>query len=108
MTEAQDTAYVDVEGALLADADADVRSGPGGLSVDGVVFALRSPDGDLVVDLPEARFRELAERGVAVPFDDVPLQAKGVWALVQDTEDWVELATEAHQFVGEPAVGRDS
>ena len=105
---AQDTAYTEVEGALLADADDDVTSGPGGLSVRGDLFAVRSPDGDLVVDLPEARARDLVERGAAEAFDDVPVAAKGAWVLVRELDTWVELATEAHQFVGEPSVGRDS
>lgn len=108
MTDAEDSAYVDVEGALLADPDADVRSGPGGLTVGDRLFAFRAPGGGLVVDLPQARADDLAARDVAEPFETAPVAARGAWVVVRDLEDWPELADEAHRFVGEPAVGRDS
>lgn len=103
--DAKDTAWVEVEGALLGDADDDVTSTDEGLLVKGVRFAFRSGDA-VVVDLPEQRAADLVERGVGARFDGEG--AKGAWVAVEDAEDWAELATEAHQFVGEPAVGHDS
>jgi hypothetical protein len=96
-----------VKGELLADPDDDVVDGPEGLTVKGALFAFEPEEGRVVVDLPEQRAADLIERGVAEPAEtDTP--AKGRWVAVTDSEDWLELATEAHQFVGEPAVGRDS
>lgn len=99
-------AFVDLEGALLSDPDDDVAVDGDRFTVKGTLFAFR--DGDaLVVDLPPQRAGDLLDRDVATPEDGGP-EAKGRWVRVADREDWVELATEAHQFVGEPAVGRDS
>lgn len=96
-----------VKAELLADEDDDVVDGPDGLTVKGALFAFETEDGRVVVDLPVARADDLVERGVAERFDsDRP--AHGAWVAVADSDDWLELATEAHQFVGEPAVGRDS
>jgi hypothetical protein len=96
-----------VKGELLADPDADVVDGPEGLTVHGALFAFAPEPGVLVVDLPEQRAADLIERDVAEPAD-VDRPAKGRLVAVRDSDDWLELATEAHQFVGEPAVGRDS
>ncbi|NQX27767.1 hypothetical protein HQQ81_10485 [Microbacteriaceae bacterium VKM Ac-2854] len=61
-------------------------------------------DGEaLVVKLPEDRAADLREREVAVAQPD----AEG-WVRVEDTELWSELAGEAYEFVGEPAVGGES
>jgi hypothetical protein len=97
-----------VKGELLADPDDDVTDGSEGLLVKGSLFAFES-EGALVVDLPEQRARDLVERGVAEP-GRTERAAKGRWVTVAaaSSEDWLELATEAHQFVGEPAVGRQS
>lgn len=96
-----------VKGELLADPDDDVVDGPEGLTVKGALFAYESGDGPLVVDLPEQRAADLVQRGVAESVSgDRP--AKGRWVSIADADDWLEMATEAHQFVGEPAVGRDS
>ena len=106
MDEAKATAYTSVEGALLDDADDDVTSTDEGLAVKGVLFAF--VDGDsLVVDLPKSRAEELIGRDVAAAHSG-DQEAKGAWVAVSDSEDWIEMATEAHQFVGEPAVGRES
>ena len=107
MTEAQDRAWAEVETALLADPDDDVRSTDLGLIVNGSVFACRGDGGDLVVDLPEGRARDLVERGIGREHA-TELHPKGAWVLIDDPEDWQELASEAHAFVGEPEVGRDS
>ena len=96
-----------VKGELLADEDDDVTETAEGLAVKGVLFAYESGAGRLVVDLPESRAADLVTRGIAErETGDRP--ARGAWVAVADTDDWLELATEAHQFVGEPAVGRDS
>jgi hypothetical protein len=95
-----------VKGELLADPDDDVVDGGEGLLVKGSLFAFESEDG-LVVDLPEQRAADLIERGVAEPAE-AEQSAKGRWVAVRDAADWLEIATEAHQFVGEPAVGRQS
>ncbi|MFD1721324.1 hypothetical protein [Amnibacterium endophyticum] len=103
--DAKDTAWVEVQGALLDDADADVTATDDALLVHGTPFAVRDGD-DMVVDLPEDRADDLVERGVAARRDRP--EAKGSWVSVEDSADWVELASEAHAFVGEPSVGRDS
>jgi hypothetical protein len=95
-----------VKGELLADPDDDVVDGPEGLTVKGVLFAFES-DGRLHVDLPEHRAADLVSRDVAEPVAG-DRAAKGRWVAVAATDDWLELAGEAHQFVGEPAVGRQS
>jgi hypothetical protein len=96
-----------VKGELVADEDDDVVDGPEGLTVKGVLFAYESGDGLLVVDLPEHRAADLLSRDIAVAAD-TERPAKGRWVAVAASDDWLELATEAHQFVGEPAVGRQS
>ena len=107
MTEAQDAAMLEVEAALVDDPDDDVQVTAIGMIVKGSVFAYRSDQGDLVIDLPTDRADELVERGVAARHEG-ELTPKGAWVAVSDPEDWVEMATEAHQFVGEPAVGKGS
>ena len=100
-------AYDLVKGELLADADNDVVDGPEGLTVKNALFAYESAEGRLLVDLPQHRATDLVERGLAErAAGDRP--AKGAWVAITETDDWLELATEAHQFVGEPAVGRQS
>lgn len=95
-----------VKGELLADPDDDVVDGTEGLKVKGALFAYESDD-RLLVDLPEQRAADLIERGIAEPAG-TDRAAKGRWVAIGDSEDWLELATEAHQFIGEPAVGRES
>ena len=96
-----------VKGELLADPDHDVVDGPEGLTVKGALFAYEPEEGRLVVDLPKQRAADLIARGVATDATaDTP--AKGQWVSVTEQDDWLELTSEAHQFVGEPAVGRDS
>jgi hypothetical protein len=92
--------------ALQRDADDDVTVDGRRLLVKGHVFAAFE-GGRLVVDLPAARTDDLVARGIATAVDRDGA-ARGAWASVVDQEDWLELASEAHQFVGEPAVGRDS
>lgn len=103
-------AFDDVTRALLADPDDDVTLEGTSLLVKGSVFA--ALDGELlVVALPAHRADDLLGRDVATPAEAPSAAAAGVagrWVGIADTQNWVELATEAHQFVGEPAVGGDS
>jgi hypothetical protein len=97
-----------VKGELLADPDGDVVDASEGLTVHGALFAYESEEGRLVVDLSHARAADLVQRGVAQHAEAGTTAPKGVWVSIEDPEDWLELAGEAHQFVGEPAVGRQS
>jgi hypothetical protein len=81
-----------------------------GLHVHGNLFAFLDGD-DLVVDLPAARSSDLAQRGVAKHYK-IPADKGGGasrdWVRVHDLSFWSELTREAHEYVGEPAVGGDS
>lgn len=95
-------AYEDLTVELAQDEDDDVTVTDEGLEVDGNLFAYL--DGEsLVVQLPKERADDLVERGVAARHAD-----GGDWVAIADPELWLELATESHQFVGEPAVGGQS
>lgn len=87
-------------------ADEGISVGSDGLLVHGKLFAYYV-DGDLVVEVPEARAADLLERGVAEAYvhDGHPDRN---WVKVNDQQLWPELAHEAHDFVGEPAVGGES
>ena len=91
---------------LRADPDDDVTVTAEGLAVKGSLFALLLDD-DLVVALPAARAADLVTRDVATAHpSDAP--AGGSWVRIDALDLWSELASEAHTFVGEPAVGRQS
>jgi len=107
MTQEADRTYDAVTRELLLDEDFDVNLAPDGLLVHGRLFAFLDGD-DLVVDLPEARATDLRKRGIAVPFSGTLGGPSRNWVRVGDRELWSELAREAHQFVGEPPVGRES
>lgn len=92
---------------LVQDPDLDVVLSDTGLHVRGHLFAYPEGDG-LIVDLPQRRAADLIEREVAAAVHDGRTTPQGVWVRIVDPQDWRELAAEAHQFVGEPAVGRDS
>ncbi len=77
-----------------------------GLRVHGSLFAFRDGD-DLVVDLPAPRASDLAERGVASHYKSGGEKSRD-WVRVHDLSFWSELTREAHEYVGEPAVGGDS
>ena len=106
MSTESDRAFLAVSEALLSDPDDDVQLDGSRLSVKGTVFA-RLEDDELLVDLPTARAADLVSRGIAsrATTDEA---ANGAWVAIHDPENWVELAGEAHQFVGEPPVGRQS
>ncbi len=107
MGEEADRTYEAVTRELLLDEDYDVDETPDGLLVKERLFAFL--DGDhLVVELPEARAADLRERGIAVPFQGDHGGPSRNWVRVSDRELWSELAREAHTYVGEPPVGRES
>lgn len=106
MDEAQAT-YDAVVRELLLDEDADVEAAPDGVLVKGRLFAFLDGE-ELVVELPDARSADLHERGIVVPFRGANGDTSRNWVRIADRELWSELAREAHQFVGEPAVGRES
>jgi hypothetical protein len=99
-------AFARVALALALDEDDDVTVTPDSLLVKGRTFARLAGDG-LAVDLPEHRAADLLERGIATAGHGTA-DARGRWVVVEDLDTWQELASEAHQFVGEPPVGRDS
>jgi hypothetical protein len=102
MDERITNAYEDLTVELAQDEDDDVTVTDEGLEVDGNLFAYL--DGELLaVQLPKARADDLVSRGIATPHAD-----GGDWVTVADPELWLELATESHAFVGEPAVGGQS
>ncbi|MEO6116880.1 MAG: hypothetical protein ABIP33_10890 [Pseudolysinimonas sp.] len=101
-----DRAFTAVSDALLSDPDDDVQVDGGQLSVKGTVFARLEGD-ELLVDLPTSRAADLVSRGIASAAAG-DATAVGAWVSIHDVENWVELAGEAHQFVGEPPVGRQS
>lgn len=106
MTSASESAFSDLSLELRGDPDDDVTAEQDRLLVHGRAFA--ALDGDaLLVDLPAHRATDLVARGMATPASG-PTAAVGTWVTVPDTENWGELAAEAHQFVGEPPVGRQS
>ncbi|MDQ0894590.1 hypothetical protein [Agromyces ramosus] len=106
MDEAEQT-YEAVTRELLLDEDLDVDETPDGLLVRGRLFAFL--DGShLVVELPEARSADLRRRGIATAFSGAHGGPSRNWIRVGDRELWSELAHEAHEYVGEPPVGRES
>jgi hypothetical protein len=107
MTDSPVVSFEVLSAQLLEDPDLDVSVTATGLHVHGRLFAYL--DGtDLVVDLPAQRADDLVEREVASPVAAGRSEPKGAWVRIADAEDWPELASEAHQFVGEPAVGKES
>jgi hypothetical protein len=77
-----------------------------GLFVHGTLFAFLDGD-DLVVELPLGRMGDLEVRGIAAPFVSERHPTRD-WVRVSDQQLWPELAREAHEYVGEPAVGGQS
>ena len=99
-------AYSLLSDELRADPDDDVAVTPAGLEVHGKLFAFPLDD-DLVVCLPASRASDLLARDVAAAHEHAA-PAGGAWVRVDALDLWSELAAEAHTFVGEPAVGRQS
>ena len=107
MGDEADRTYDAVTRELLLDEDYDVDFTPDGLLVHGRLFAFLDED-DLIVELPESRSVDLRGRGIAEPFSGVHGGPSRNWVRVTDRELWSELAREAHTYVGEPPVGRQS
>ena len=102
--------FSDVALALRGDPDDDVSVGGTRLLVKGRLFAFLN-GALLLVDLPATRAADLVVRGIATIVSDATAAsapAQGAWVGIDDAANWLELATEAHQFVGEPPVGRQS
>jgi hypothetical protein len=77
--------------------------GSGALKVDGNIFAMISSKDEFVVKLPAHRVDELVRDrdGTAQRFDPGRGKKMNEWiALNGKPEMWIELATEARQFVG--------
>jgi hypothetical protein len=107
VSEQADLAFETLANQLLLDPDDDVTLNSAGLHVHGKLFAFR--DGDhLFVDLSSERATDLISRGMASRASGDAIEPRGTWVRISDTEDWPELASESHQFVGEPAVGKQS
>jgi hypothetical protein len=106
MSAESDRAFSSVSDALLGDPDDDVHLDGTRLTVKGTLFARLEGD-ELLVALPAARAADLVSRGIASPAS-ANGASNGAWVSIHDVENWVELAGEAHQFVGEPPVGRQS
>jgi len=107
MSDQAAAAYDGLTTHLRADPDFDVDVTPDGLLVKGRLFAFLDGD-DLVVELSPARAADLVAREQARPFVGSPGEPSPTWVRVSDWELWFELGSEAHDFVGEPPVGRQS
>ncbi len=104
---ASESAQRAYEGVIVSFGEEDeVAVAEDGLLVRGKLFAFLEDD-DLVVELPEARARDLVVRGVAAPFRAAGHPTRN-WIRVSDLDLWPELARESHEFVGEPPVGGES
>jgi hypothetical protein len=101
-SDAASAAYDLIAEELREDPDDDVEVTADGLRVHGRIFAFLSDDA-LVVSLPPARAADLVARGVARGHD-----TGDGWVEIDERDLWSELAAEAHTFVGEPPVGRQS
>jgi TfoX/Sxy family transcriptional regulator of competence genes len=74
--------------------------GANGLKVRGKLFALFT-QGTLVVKLPRARVEELVAAKVGKPFDPGHGRLMKEWlAVASPRASWVDLAREAHRYVG--------
>jgi hypothetical protein len=71
------------------------------LSVNGKIFAMLGRGSSLVVKLPKARVDELVNLGKGKHFDPSHGRLMKEWVAVEvGAAPWVELAEEAHRFVG--------
>jgi hypothetical protein len=74
--------------------------GSNGLKANGKLFALFT-QGTLVVKLPKDRVAALVDKGQGEPFDPGHGRLMKEWlTVVSPKASWVELAKEAHAFVG--------
>ena len=71
------------------------------LTVNGKIFAMLAR-GKLVVKLPKARVDEIVHAGGGAHFDPGHGRLMKEWVTVEAGDDaWIELAQEAHRFVGQ-------
>lgn len=98
--------FDDVARDLFNDPDRDVTVDGFSLLVHGQKFAYLE-NGSLVVRLPIERASDLAARGVAElgPVDPNKIDH---WVRVTASEDWSELAAEAHSLAHGPLPGGES
>jgi hypothetical protein len=76
------------------------KFGSNGLKANGKLFALFT-QGTLVVKLPKDRVAALVAKGQGEPFDLGHGRLMKEWlTVVSPKASWVELAREAHAFVG--------
>jgi hypothetical protein len=76
------------------------KFGSNGLKANGKLFALFT-QGTLVVKLPKDRVAALVAKGHGEPFDPGHGRLMKEWlTVVSQRVSWVELAKEAHAFVG--------
>ena len=74
--------------------------GSGALKVNGKIFAMMSSKGKFVVKLSKKRVDQLVSSGAGERFDPGHGRVMREWFVVgTGKSNWVELATEAHQFV---------
>ena len=90
--------YEALRTALVRDPDLDVTARDGALFVRQTRFAYLAGDA-LAVRLPDGRADDLVNRGIAelVRHDT---DSRASWVTISDTEDWPELASEAHELAG--------
>lgn len=105
MTDAQ-SAFSLLAEELREDPDDDVEIADDSLRVHGGLFAFLDGD-DLIVCLPPTRADDLEGRGIASAYRG-EVGGRNRWVVVSERDLWSELASEAHTFVGEPPVGRQS
>src|SRR6266481_8432046 len=104
--DAVDTAFRKVVEAFDSDSRVDVGEGKGfgkgALKVEGKIFAMISSKGEFVVKLPTKRADELVNTGDGSYFDPGHGRLMKQWVVLPPGKtSWIEIAKEAHRFVGE-------
>jgi len=76
--------------------------GKGALKIEGKIFAMISSKGEFVVKLPAKRADELVKTGEGSYFDLGHGRLMKQWVVLPLGKiSWVEIAKEAHRFVGD-------
>ena len=104
--DAVDTAFRKVVEAFDSDSRVHVGEGKGfgkgALKVEGKIFAMISSKGEFVVKLPTKRADELVNTGDGSYFDPGHGRLMKQWVVLPPRKtSWIEIAKEAHRFVGE-------
>jgi len=107
-TPAADPRYAEVVALFSKDRSVTRESrkgfGSGALKVKGKIFAMMSSPGEFVVKLPKERVDELVTGGVGQRFDPGGGRIMKEWiAIAAGQARWIDLAREAHQYVGRRA-----